>query len=639
MAIRKPRLQAAAALFILLSFSVVAVLYFLDNAVPRVPADAPGGIADLTGFDFASNVAHIEGAEFYINRVLYPAEITPAAPASDEYDRTARYHTARVRFIVPDGDYMIFGLSPQYASKMYISGEPAGAVGWFDEDNEDRNIYRVAQFSVIARPENGEIELVMQMAGIIHDVTSYSGIYIGTPETAGYRQMCDLANRLIPVAIAFTCMLFFFGYFIFMPSVKANLWFALISLVTGFFLSGSDGVVVALLPGPGIGYVFEFYAANITLLLMCAFYSLFIRSFYGIPKAVPAAVCLIGALLAAMLFLPIDTVSRFSALHVGFIFAVNITCTACVLARRKSFKAEHVISLCGQVAFMLGGVFDLLGAAEVMEHYDLTPTGILMFIFAQMLALYIVNNRAAENERRLIAENESLENMNRMKTELLTNISHELKTPLTVISNVSQLAARHTSDWYVREKMGTAITEVQRMKAKVGRLLELARVDDAEKQWNFQTVDIRYLINETVSAYFQALDEHNNELSIELPDDLPCVHADPAHLPGVIVNLVENAVRFTSNGRISVRAEHDGGFVTVSVEDTGCGIPPEQAQRIFEKFFTCGGSTGTGIGLHICKMVIEAHGGSIGVKSEAGAGTTVSFSIPAADKPREEGCL
>ena len=582
----------------------------------------------MLSFDFASKVAHIEDAEFYTNRILTPSEIALAAPVNNEYDSTARYHTVRIRFIVPDGDYMIFGLSPQYASKMYVNGEPAGAVGWFDEDNEDKNIYRVAQFCIIARPSNGEIELVMQIAGIIHDVTSYNGIYIGVPETVRYRQMCELAYRLIPVAIAFTCMLFFFGYFIFMPSVKANLWFALISLITGFFLSGSDGIVVALLPGPGIGYVFEFYAANITLLIMCVTYALFIRSFYGIPKAVPTAVCLISILLAVMLFLPINTVLRFSILHISFIFAVNITCVVCVLARRKLFKAEHVISLCGQVVFMLSGVFDLLGATEIMTHYDLTPIGILMFIFAQMLALYIVNNRAVENERRLIAENESLDNMNRVKTELLTNISHELKTPLTVISNVSQLAARRTSDDYVREKMGTAITEVQRMKAKVGRLLELARVDDAEKQWKFQAVDIRRLINETVSTYFQALDEHNNVLIIELPDRLPCVRADTAHLPGVIINLVDNAVRFTSNGKISIYAEHDEDFVIVSVEDTGAGIPTEQVQHIFERFYTGSKSTGTGIGLHICKKVIESHGGSISVHSEVGIGTTVSFSLP-----------
>ena len=628
MPVKKPRLIAAGALFVLLSLSAVAVLLLLDGAVPRVPVEAPGGAADLIGFDFAPQVAHITDAEFYAGSILAPSEIGQPGRASGGYDRTARYHTARVRFFVPDGDYVIFGLSPQYASRMYVNGVHAGAVGRFDENDEGSNIYQVAQFSIIARPVDGEIELVIQMAGIIHDVTSYSGVFIGSPDTAAYRRLCDMAYRLIPVAIAFTCMLFFLGYFIFMPSVKANLWFALISLFTGFFLSGSDGVVTALLPGAGVGYVFEFYAANITLLAMSALYLLFIRSFYGIPKAVPAAVCLISVLLASMLFLPISTVSRFSMIHVAFIFSVNIACIACILAKAKTFKAEHVISLCGQAAFMLGGVFDLLGAVGVMRHYDLTPMGILVFIFAQMLALYIVNNRAAENERRLAAENESLENMNRMKTELLTNMSHELKTPLTVISNMAQLAARRTSDDYVRVKMETAVTEVSRMKAKIVRLLELAKMDDAGKQWDFQAVDLRELIYETVPSYFQALDEHSNSLSIELPENLPGVRADLTHLPGVIVNLIENAVRFTKNGRITVSAAYDEANVTVSVEDTGGGIEPEQTRLIFERFYTGSGSTGTGLGLHICKKVVEAHGGEISVRSEPGTGTTVSFTLP-----------
>ena len=633
--IKKTRLPAAAAFFAVLSLSVVALLLLLDNAVPRLSAQAPGGVADLMGFDFASSVAHVTDAEFYAGRILQPPQLADGIPYSSSFDNAAGYHTVRVRLLVPDGDYVIFGLSPQFASKMYVNGLPAGAVGWFDVDNEDNNVYRLAPFRHAARPIGGEIEFVMQIAGIARSVSSYNGFYIGLFGTAAYRHLYDMAYRLIPVAIAFTCMLFFFGYFIFMPGVRANLWFALICLLTGFFLSGSGGVVSDLLPGPGVGYEFEFFAANISLLMLCAAYSLFIRSFYGIAKAVPAVICAVAILLSAQLFLPVHAALRFSIINIIFIFSVNIICIVFILSGVRAFKAEHYISFFGQVAFMLSGVFDMLGAAGVLDRYDFTAIGLLIFIFAQMLALYIVNNRAVENERRLEAENASLDSMNRMKTELLGNMSHELKTPLTVISNVTQLAARHTSDDYVRDKMDTAITEVRRMKAKVGRLLELAKIEDAEKPWDFRAVDLRSLIEDTVATYFQALDEHNNSLLIDLPESLPAVMADLAHLPGVIVNLVENAVRFTRNGRVSVRAESGEGFVAVTVEDTGIGMPAEQALRIFDRFYTGEKSTGTGLGLHICKRVIEAHGGSISVRSEEGSGTAVSFTLPVC----EENCI
>ena len=630
--VKSPRLIVAAAFFIVLSFSVLAVLFALDNAVPRIVTEAPGGVANLMGFDFAANVAHVTDAEFYIGSVLSPIELTAGAPVSHSFDSAARYHTIRVRFRVPDGDYTIFGLSPQFASKMFINGTPSGAVGWFDEDNEDTNIYRVAQFSAAARPADGEIEFVAQIANTIHDSSIYGGFYIGSESTVRYRQLCDMAYRLIPVVIAFTCMLFFFGHYIFIPSVKANLWFALISLLTGFFLSGSDGVIEALLPGQGVGYVFEFYAANITLLMMCASYSLFIRSFYGIPKAVPTAVCTISVLLSAMLLLPISAVWQYSIIHIGFVFAVNIVCIACILARRRFFKAEHVISFCGQAAYMGSGVFDLLGATGAMNHYDLTPIGLLMFIFAQILALNIMNNRTVENERRLEAENASLENLSRMKTELLGNISHELKTPLTAISNVSQLARMHTSEDYVREKLDIAVAEALRMKLTVGQILDLLRFEEVTAQMlNWKPVDIAGLIKDTVSHYFQALNEHGNKLEIQCPDSLPKVRADAEQVTKVLVNLIHNAMRFTHRGQITVKAfaGEDSGAVTINIEDTGSGMSPEQQERIFERFYTGEKSTGTGLGLYICKRIIDAHDGQISVRSEQGQGTTVSITLPA----------
>ena len=627
--VKNLRLIVAVVLFVVLSFSVVAVLLALDNAVPRIKTEAPGGIADLMDFDFSANVAYVTDAEFYIGRILSPTEITADIPMSDSYDNTAKYHTARVRFRVPDGDYTIFGLSPQFASKMFIGGNPAGEVGWFDENNEENNVYRLARYSAQARPTDGEIEFVVQIAGVIHDTSVYNGFYIGSDSTARYRQLYDMAYRLIPVAIAFTCMLFFFGYFIFIPTVKANLWFALIALLTGFFLSGSDGVITDLLPGQGVNYVFEFYAANITLLMMCAAYSLFIRSFYGIPKAVPAVVCSISVLLSAMLFLPMSASWRYSIIHIGFVFAVNIVCIVFILTKKRSFKAEHIISFCGQLAFIGSGVFDLLGAANIMDHYDLTPLGLLMFIFAQMLALYLMNNRSVENERRLEAENASLEKLSRMKTELLGNISHELKTPLTAISNVSQLARLHTSEEYVRNKLDIAVAEVERMKLAVGQTLDLLRFEEtASPPGSRKAVDIEGLIRETVSHYFQALNEHNNKLEIDCPDSLPKVMADSEQIVKVLVNLIHNAMRFTHNGQITVKAHHSGGIVTVTIGDTGRGMSEEQQEHIFERFYIGEKSTGTGLGLYICKKIIDSHNGKISVQSELGKGTAVSFTLP-----------
>ncbi|MCL2056733.1 MAG: HAMP domain-containing histidine kinase [Oscillospiraceae bacterium] len=253
-----------------------------------------------------------------------------------------------------------------------------------------------------------------------------------------------------------------------------------------------------------------------------------------------------------------------------------------------------------------------------------------MFIIAQMLALFLYNNRIVENEQRLAGEYAALEKQSKWKTELLGSLSHELKTPLTAISNVSQLARLRSSEEYVREKLDIAVAEVDRMKLTVGQILDLSRLEGGGEQFGFAPVDLKGLTEDTVSHYFRALNEHNNELTINLPEFLPEVKADAAQLSKVLVNLIHNAMRFTHNGHITVRAghNHDEGEVTVTVEDTGSGIAPEHKGRIFDRFFTGDRSTGTGLGLYICKQIIDAHGGEISAESEQGKGTAVSFTLP-----------
>jgi two-component system sensor histidine kinase VicK len=136
------------------------------------------------------------------------------------------------------------------------------------------------------------------------------------------------------------------------------------------------------------------------------------------------------------------------------------------------------------------------------------------------------------------------------------------------------------------------------------------------------------LITDTGTRYFQSFDEHNNQLEIMCNERLPEVKADADYIARIFVNLIHNATRFTHNGNITVSAAHTANNVTVSIEDTGCGIPPERLAFIFDKFYTNGNSTGTGLGLYICKKIIDAHGGEIKVQNKPGCGTKVSFTLP-----------
>jgi len=637
---RKTRLFTAAVFYILSVFALY-LLFSLGSDVRYVGLSGTSAVFDLTDFDFDASVAFADGKDFYIGKLVMPDEIDSYTSEYYEFGEQADYVTARVRFIVPDGNYLLFGKTSEYASRIYVNGELAASFGRIDEENG--NIYRTDTYEIAAHPVGGVIEVVTHSAAIIRRDAMQYPVFLGEYQTAQRTLIAAWVRNLVLLGLIVSGALFFLGFYFFMPHVRANLWFALISVMFAVRMALIDKLVFRFFPG--IDYRFTFMAENGTLILICAFYLLLIRALFvdGIPKLFMKIAFAVNAfLMAALLILPIRITAEFLWVHAAFLVIVVMLSSVCILRVIKRAGEEQIISFTGQALFLYSGIVDMLSARGILlfpvgafkfnglsvyGDVSLSTVGMPLYLLAQMLALFIHNNRAAENERRLALENASLEKLNIMKTKTLGNISHELKTPLTVISNMTQLAARHTSDDYVKRKMEAVIAEINHIKEKAGKVLKMAKLEEDATQWDFQPVDLRDLISATVSAYFHVLDEHNNTMTVEIQEDLPLVKADPAHLPGVIVNLLDNAVRFTRNGKITVKALRGGNRVTVAVEDTGCGMSHDITERIFERFFSGEKSTGTGLGLYICKKTVEAHGGDICVKSEQGNGTAVSFNL------------
>jgi len=147
------------------------------------------------------------------------------------------------------------------------------------------------------------------------------------------------------------------------------------------------------------------------------------------------------------------------------------------------------------------------------------------------------------------------------------------------------------------------------------------------------------IIHSAVNTYFPILNKNNNKLQINTEDNLPPIQADYRRISQVVVNLIANAIRFTVAGLIRIFAKTKGTFVEISVSDTGTGISPERLNCIFERYNIIKSdgdshqddspqNTGTGLGLFICKHIVEEHGGEITVESELGKGTTVCFTLP-----------
>lgn len=229
-----------------------------------------------------------------------------------------------------------------------------------------------------------------------------------------------------------------------------------------------------------------------------------------------------------------------------------------------------------------------------------------------------------------------------LQNTFLSVISHELQTPIAVIKGYAGLLADDTTDMkpeQLREKMQIIYEESDRLSKMVEDLLYASRVQAGGLQLNLEPIDLAYLLERVVQKMKTTSKQH--ELRLHLPKELPTVMADYDKIQEVVVNLIENAIKYSPRGgKISLEAHPTSADVVVSVTDQGIGIPEDERGHIFERFSRLDSRyvrerKGAGLGLYICKAIVEAHGGKIWVEpapTEPGqklaTGSRFSFSLP-----------
>jgi signal transduction histidine kinase len=222
-----------------------------------------------------------------------------------------------------------------------------------------------------------------------------------------------------------------------------------------------------------------------------------------------------------------------------------------------------------------------------------------------------------------------------IRRDFAANVSHELKTPLTVIGGFAEtLRDRDLSDEDRQRFVGTIESNTRRMQRIVDDLLDLSRYESGSWNPNVTSNDLASVVTDVFTSARRAADAKGLTLSFQAPAEARHADADPTALRQILVNLVENAVRHTQRGGVTVRAERPAaGGTMVSVSDTGTGISTEHLGRIFERFYRVDsgrarGEGGTGLGLAIVRHLVEAHGGVVRAESVVGQGTTITVYFP-----------
>ena len=240
-----------------------------------------------------------------------------------------------------------------------------------------------------------------------------------------------------------------------------------------------------------------------------------------------------------------------------------------------------------------------------------------------------------------------------LKQQFVTNVSHELRTPLNIIVAFSEMMYLSPASYggvpLPPEYLGD-VREIYRSSQHLLKLiddvLDLSKIEAGRMRLSLEPTDLRAVVDAAFEIIRPLVRGKGLELRAELADDLPILLLDHARIRQVLLNLLNNARRFTDQGSITVRAVVEGQRVRVSVSDTGIGIPPSEHQKVFEDFRQLDGSTtraheGSGLGLAISKHFVEMHGGQIWVESEGvpGQGSTFHFTLPLASAATVEPSL
>jgi two-component system phosphate regulon sensor histidine kinase PhoR len=218
------------------------------------------------------------------------------------------------------------------------------------------------------------------------------------------------------------------------------------------------------------------------------------------------------------------------------------------------------------------------------------------------------------------------------RRDFVANVSHELRTPLAAIKSVIETLSSGALDdrAAAQDFLSRADAEVERLVQIVEELLELSRLESGQAPLAKESVDMGAVLTQAVERLRPQAEKQGLSLGLEVSPDLPSLVGDGERLERAVVSLIDNAVKFTpSGGSVSVSASFRDDAVTVEVSDTGVGIASEDLPHVFERFYKADRARGgTGLGLAVVKHTVEAHGGSVGVESEPGKGSTFRFSIP-----------
>ena len=286
-----------------------------------------------------------------------------------------------------------------------------------------------------------------------------------------------------------------------------------------------------------------------------------------------------------------------------------------------------------------GLIFTLVGAIAIAVASTIATQDTMVHLGIWLVTLILVGyaglnveRRAPDEEARLISENSELKEAEKERNEFFAKTVEELRVPLTSIDGHAELLLdQHLGKITKQQKdsLYDVKQEINRITRMIIDIAELANIETGNITLKKEEISLGGIIHDVTDRMQQTVELKGSTLTIDVPGDIPVITGDRDRLTRAFANILTNAIKFTSEGRISVAAQVRDGELLTSVSDTGIGIPESAIGKIFDRFYKVDtASSGTGLGLPMAKEIIEMHGGRIWAESKEGKGSTFLFTIP-----------
>ncbi|PWA09779.1 hypothetical protein DCC39_12515 [Pueribacillus theae] len=654
----KKKLGSAAITFIIFIL-IFTVLYKVFAYGTKQTPKAEAGYLDLTNWDFSTDaLVPLNGEWEFYPKQLYSFDDLLSHPDkldSEKINVPGNFYskmqslgvaTYRLHIKVNHVD-QVYGLktsSIRLANRVIVNGKTIGESGEtaLKKDYKAENKPYASYFNL----QPGWNDIIVQVAN--YDLRGMGGIngsiYLGYAEQISNLRDKALAYDLIIVTSFLIMGLYFVGLYSQRKEDYTLVIFGLICIFSAIYIATSGERVLydiflnipfwlyyriqmLSLIGAGMGFYLYVYTA---FRPYCSRTTVYGGLVIGIILGILAVS--MASYLYAGVFLPILT---------AFVTVSLLYATYVFLLAALHKVAESMYLVIGAISLIAYALIQTANAYFATPVYKMVPFE--PFLFLLMLAL-LMSLRFSNDYRKIRELSVQLLKANKLKDEFLARTSHEFKSPLHGIKNISRSMLDNSfyplhNEQRERVQLITNITD--RLSQLVYDILDFSKLKEGELTVNPVPVDVHFAVGVHLRIYsFLAMDR-NIRLENHVPDRLPYVFADETRFGQIIGNLLDNAIKHTENGVVDVQAKERNGKIDISVHDTGEGMDEDELPFIFEPFRTLDSSMESrsiGLGLSIVKQLVELQNGELTVSSIKGKGTTFTFTLPIAkikDKPNK----